>query len=140
MAAPSGPGGGGGGPVGFANPTGLGSGLNYVGNFAYGYCGNIASGSSGAEGTAFLFVTGNSLFKGHVQFCYPTDATENMTYRIYFNDEVIQQWVSTGSLEPHQPQNPVYIIIPSFTTVKITCSSAGSARGQTGAITGRVYK
>jgi len=132
-------GGGGAGNVAGSNPSGIGSSLNYVGDFAYAYCGKVASGSSGSENTAFLFTTGSTLFKGHVQFCYPGDASENMTFRIYMNGEIIQQWVNTGSLEPNQPQNPVWIIIPAYTLVQITVASAGSAREQIGSITGRVY-
>jgi hypothetical protein len=79
MAAPSG-GSGAGNPLAGSNPSGTSSGLNYVGDFAYGFCGNVASGANDAEKNAFLFVTGNSLFKGHVQFCYATEASENMTY------------------------------------------------------------
>jgi hypothetical protein len=52
---------------------------------------------------------------------------------------VIHQWVSIATGEPNQPQNPIYVIIPAYTSVKITTSSSGSARGQTGGVTGRVY-
>jgi len=114
-------------------------GLSVVGAYAYAYSGNIASGSSDAEGTALDFTTGNYILKGQLQFCHPTDATEDMTYRIYFNGQVIQRWMNTGNLEPNQPQNPVFIIIPPRTVVKVTVASAGSARGQLASITGRIY-
>jgi len=134
-------GGGGGGPVGIANAfTGAAEALEIYGDFAAAYSGNVGSGSSGSEADYFLFTTGNYLFKGLVQFCHPTDATENMTYKIYFNGAVVQQWINTGNLEPNQPQNPVFIIIPAYTQVQITCSSSGSARGQVGSITGRIYR
>jgi hypothetical protein len=120
--------------------AGTGLEINVVGNFAYAYSGNIASGSSGSENTFLDFRTGNYLLKGRIQFCHPTDASENMTYKIYFNGIVVQQWINTGSLEPNQPQNPVYVVIPPYTEVQLTCSSSGSARGQLASITARVYK
>jgi len=122
------------------NTASVGLNLNIIGNFAYAYSGNIASGSSGSENTFLDFRTGNYLLKGRVQFCHPTNATENMTYKIYFNGIVVQQWINTGDMTPNQPQNPVYVVIPPYTEVQLTCASSGSARGQLASITARVYK
>jgi len=122
--------------------TGPAEALEVIGNFAYAYSGNVGSGSSGSENDYFVFTSGNYLFKGKVQFCHPTDASEDMTYRIYFNGTIVQQWTTDRSIgqRTNQPQNPVYVIIPAYTEVQITVSSEGSARGQLGSITGRIYK
>ena len=138
MAAPSG-GGGGGGPVGFANSfTGPAESLELVGDHCFAYSGEKVADTSA---TNFLkFTTGNYYTVGNVQFNYPRDNNEDATYEILMNGTVVQKWVCTGSLNPHQPQNLVPIVIPHYTEVIVRATVNSVARYQVVSLTGRIYR
>ena len=60
--------GGGGAPnVAGSNPTGTGTGLNYIGDHAYAYSGEVDNNGSSAT-TALKFTTGNEYVLGQMHF------------------------------------------------------------------------
>ena len=60
--------GGGGAPnVAGSNPTGTGTGLNYIGDHAYAYSGEVDNDGSSAT-TALKFTTGNEYVLGQMHF------------------------------------------------------------------------
>ena len=130
-------GGGGAGNTAGGNPVGTGSGLNVIGDHCYAYSGNIIVGTSAT--TMLKFTTGNFYSVTNLQMNYAEDQGSDATYQVLMNGEVIQKWLSTGSMNPHQPQNLVPIIIPPFTTVEVQAETAGTGRAQIASITGRVY-
>ena len=116
---------------------GTGKGLNILGDHCFAYSGEQVANTSA---TNFLkFTTGNYYTVANVQFNYPRDNNEDATYEILMNGTVIQKWVSTGSLNPHQPQNVVPIVIPHHTEVIVRATVLTTGRYQVVSITGRVY-
>ena len=116
---------------------GTGKGLNILGDHCFAYSGEKVANTSA---TNFLkFTTGNYYTVANVQFNYPRDNNEDATYEILMNGTVIQKWVSTGSLNPHQPQNVVPIVIPHHTEVIVRATVLTTGRYQVVSITGRVY-
>ena len=59
---------GAGNPVGGSNPAGTGTGLNYIGNHAYGYSGIVNSASQDENVTLMSFTTGSHYVVCEVQF------------------------------------------------------------------------
>jgi len=117
-------GGGGAGNTAGSNPTGIGSGLNYVGNLAYGYSGQIST-SAGNFVPALDFVTGNEVLNTTVQL-YVDDTTpigQDDAYgmRIKSNGEVIMLCVmdNRGTPKTRQLMNNIDLIIPPFTHIEI---------------------
>ena len=116
---------------------GTGKGLSILGDHCFAYSGEKVANTSA---TNFLkFTTGNYYTVANVQFNYPRDNNEDATYEILMNGTVIQKWVSTGSLNPHQPQNVVPIVIPHHTEVIVRATVLTTGRYQVVSITGRVY-
>ena len=134
--------GGAGNPVG-GSFTGPAQALEVVGDHAYGYSGVIAT-NSNAETTYMEFTSGNFYLVGFVNFNSIEGGHGSvMTYKIYFNGSVIQgydQANATGS-DQAEPDASLPIIIPSYTEVKCTCTSADAADlDQVVSITGRIYR
>ena len=111
--------------------------LNIINGHVYAYSGELA-GVADTESTMLQFTTNADAIFANVQFNYPRDNNDDATYLIYFNDTLIQRWVCTGSLNPHQPQNLVPLIIPPFTKVHIMAYTASTARYQIVSLTGKV--
>ena len=82
---------GGGNPVSSSNPVGIGSGLNYIGDHAYGYSGAVSVSSSSE--TLLDFTTGNVYITA--KFAFGLDRTnaaslnKDYGYRIKVNDQLI---------------------------------------------------
>ena len=139
MAAPSG-GGGGGGPVGFSNSfTGAAQALELVGDHCYAYSGELTT-TANTPLTFLEFTTGNYYSVVNVQFNYSQDYNDDATYRILMNGTLIQQWMSTGSTNPHQPQNLVPIVIPPYTEIVVSAFNKDNGRPQIVSLTGRIYR
>jgi hypothetical protein len=132
--------GGGGAPnvSGGSNPAGTGSSLNYIGQHAYMYTGAVAVGTT--ETTIAQFGTGgNTYLVGNWQPQIMENTTDDIEFRLYLNDQLVSQVITTSSKD-YSPFEEVEIIIPGDTIIKITGHNIGSGNKDCGSIiTGRVY-
>ena len=133
---------GGGNPVGGTNPSGTGTGLNFIGNHCYAYSGSIAITSqvqtmldftTGGEYNVVKIQTGITQGGGGAQ----SDDIETV---IELNGEVVMARMlshnnESGALEA------IDLLIAPFTHVKITCDNIqGTTSTPTQVtITGRTY-
>ena len=137
---------GAGNPVGGSNPAGISLGLNYIGDFAYGYSGTFEATTS--DQVVFEFTTGNSLFKGTL---FAT-GTVNFTsggltngrftgWKISFDNQVIAFLKTDSAQEDNPNEVTMPLLIPPFTLVKveIVSSADSSADLITTSLAGRVY-
>jgi len=132
-------GGGGAGNVAGGNPAGTGTGLNYLGEHAYAYSGNVTFGTG--DYTSLLnFTTGGTYIVGYFQVSSTSGSGVNTDSRILLNGEAIMQneYGSTGPTAP-DAGNPTYIIVPPYSNVKFDfVSQSGDLTFQV-MFTGRVY-
>ena len=113
---------GGGNPVGGANPAGVGSTINYVGNFVYANSGTFEA--STTQQTMLNFTTGAEIIKckincyGQVQFDNP-GAGGISTWQLSLNDEVTALMrIDTAALDMGLPTF-MNVVIPPFTKVTL---------------------
>jgi len=129
-------GGGAGNVAGGSNPSGTGTGLNYIGDRVYAYSGIIGATSSG--NTYLLFTTGNQYIVGGIICNYAENQSTDVTYQINFDGQVIQKWLSLGP-GPDTSQFPVALVIPPYTKVEVIITAVSGDIDQTVTLTGRVY-
>ena len=135
-------GGGGAGNTAGSNPSSTGSGLNYAFDYAWAMSGQISA--DDIETTLLEFSTQQGIIVAHVQFNSMNGLSQDCGYRIYINNEVIQNFLAGNHAVDYrgQPNNSIEILIPSFATVKITAQNqtdAVSLTNQVVTIVGRVY-
>ena len=130
--------GGGGAPnVAGSNPAGTGTGINYIGNHAYAYSGEITADTNAT--TLLEFNTGNLYIVAKFQPVYYNEASStNAFWQILFDGQEIYQTEVTGSTNG-TPYQELQIVIPAYTRVQITANAATSTLGLGAVITGRVY-
>ena len=131
---------GAGNPVGGSNPTGTGSGLNYISDFAYAFSGEIsATGDTGGATVTMLdFTTGGTLFVGTLDFSSSvTSGTD-----VFLEMSLDSQNVITLE-EDSDPNHPgiteFKIIIPPFSKVIVKWGLAAGTKVGTAVMQGRVY-
>ena len=131
---------GGGNPVGGANPAGVGSVLNFIGDHAYLYTG--FSQVNNVRTTIAKFSTGNLYIVGTFQPQMDTDTgTDNYRYRLLINGEIIISCQTTSATD-YSPYEDVEILIPPNSEIEITAENeTDSGLNDIGAIIiGRVYR
>jgi hypothetical protein len=131
-------GGGGAGNVAGSNPSGTGTSLNYVGEYAYAYSGVVSV--TDTEAALIDSTTGALYIVGKVTFSYPEYNGDNFRYRIYIDDQ--QVWgIEVGGGTDANLIDPVDIMIPPYSRVKITADNAatGDPVNQVAVFVGRVY-
>jgi len=84
---------------------------------AYGFSGSI--GVNATEETLLEFKTNSEYLDAIILFSYVQAVTENFFYKIYFNDILVQGYITTDSAIYTSPDNLIPIIIPPFTNVKL---------------------
>ena len=135
-------GGGGAGNVAGGNPSGTGTGLNYIGNHCYAYSGSIAI--TGQVQTMLNFTTGSDYNVVKIQTGITQGGggaqSDDIETVIQLNGEVVMARMlshnnESGALEA------IDLLIAPFTTVLITCDNIqGSTSTPTQVtITGRSY-
>ena len=135
--------GGAGNPVG-ANPAGIGSGLNYIGNHCYAYSGTFPSSTS--EYTILDFSTGGeySLVKLTVSGATDNADPENGGVSV-FTVTTNSQEVARIKVDASTEDSPTVEVIPlllepySKVTVKVIDNVNVSTRKTCATIVGRVY-
>ena len=137
--------GGGGAPnVAGSNPAGIGSTINYVGDFVYANSGPF--GSSTSEQTMLNFTTGAEIIKGkitcfaQVHFDAPAQGGIS-TWQLSFNSEVIALMRLDSSAADMPTQGFMDLVIPPFTlvTLKVTSTENTPDEELTSMLTGRLY-
>jgi len=124
--------------------AGTGLELNVVGNFAYGYSGQITA-FSGTDGVAFDFTTGSYIFLGKFHLSFDKTglgAGESFGYTIKFNGNIIARLETEH--QANQPTQTMWLdlMIPAFTHVEIIFDSddASEAFKLCGLLTGKIFK
>jgi len=99
-------------------------------------------GVTNSETTLLDALSGTGVWDAIVQVAYGTPDSDNMQYKIYFNEVIVMQFSMSGSVDQGNWQTMLYhFIIPPFTKIKVTAqnTTAVTSRIQTASITGRVY-
>lgn len=105
----------------------------------YAYSGEIAVGSS--VKTLLEFQTNSEYLISEIQIMNGTTSNEDFKYVVYFNDVAVARWHFLYASTIHQLlPNPLYLVIPPFTTVKIKANNLDSSteRIHTAVVTGKV--
>jgi len=133
-------GGGAGNVAGGSNPTGTSTGVNYIGNHAYSLSGIVTV--TNTAGTLLDFSIGNSYIDAQIMFFYDdADQGDNIKYVIYLDEQVIFSTEISNAVDQAGQQQPLRIIIPSFTRLRITGQNLTdtNARNIGATLRGRVY-
>jgi len=96
---------------------------------------------NGTEATLLEFETNTEYLDAIIQFNYVQAVSENFFYRIYFNDTLVQGYLTGDSSIYTSPDNLIPIIIPPFTAVKLTAENVtdNNARVQLVSIKAEAY-
>ena len=133
----------GGNPVGGSNPSGIGKGLNYIGNHVYGYSGVIAVGQPEVAlidteimGTGYTILTCN--------FGTSSISSRSMQWNIYIDEQKVFSYVTEShqANAPVNPQNEITILVPGYAKFKIATVNLDDANteSQSVLVTGRFYQ
>jgi len=135
-------GGGGAGNVAGSNPSGTSSNVNYIGNHIYAFSG--ITNVNNIETSLLEFSTAStSYIICKIQFNYIEPDSDNIQYKVYINDEVIQAFQSDANNLSHIfPDSILHILIASESKVKLTAQNvtSSSTRAQIVSLVGRVYE
>jgi hypothetical protein len=134
-------GGGGAGNVagGSGSSFGASNSFQLIGDHIYGYNGGVNTGSQNVNVTMFQSDTVNYYVVGKVRFSINGSSGDDISLIIFFNDQkVYEEYAISGTADIEQP---IDIIIPPYTTVKLTAAnrSAATAVEVFTTITGKVY-
>jgi len=125
-----------------ANVTaGTGLELNYIQDKCFAYSGAI--GVPNSETTLIDTQSGSGVIDAIIQVSYGTPDSDNMQYKIYFNEIIVMQFSMSGAVDQGNWQTMLYhFVIPPYTNIKITAqnTTAVTERIQTATLTGKVYK
>jgi len=135
-------GGGGAGNVAGSNPAGIGSSLNYVGDFVFAYSGPInANSSTSADTTLLNFTTGSEIIMGTIAFQTNEVANNVIYFDVIMNGSSILQgaWDNSGSGQA-TANTPIDMVIPSYSHIQVNWGITGGAGADaTCQILGRIY-
>jgi len=122
-----------------ASVASVGPGINYVGNWSYGYSGSVSV--NGTETDLLNMETGSGFIVAIVQFNYIEASGDDFKYSIYLNDLVVQGYFVGGSGATTTADNFVKLLVPPFTNVRCTAQNiaSGTGRAQAVSFVGRVY-
>ena len=136
--------GGGGAPnVAGSNPTGVGTGINYIGNHAFSYNNYIASTTSTSK---LDFATGGEYIAGAFALgplINPTDTTDGKKSiaEIKFNNQTVATLTSDAAAQDQQTPQTTQLLVPPYTHVQFNVKGQSDSASYTGtaSFTGRVY-
>ena len=135
-------GGGGAGNVAGSNPAGIGSSLNYVGDFVFAYSGPInANSSTSADTTLLNFTTGSEIIMGTIAFQTNEVANNVIYFDVIMNGSSILQgaWDNSGSGQA-TANTPIDMVIPAYSHIQVNWGITGGAGADaTCQILGRIY-
>jgi len=101
-------------------------------------------GATNIETTLIEFKTNSEYIKGKIQMTCAISTGHDTRYKIYFNNIIIFQYGMDTSGQygtEEDPDQPVFVIVPSFTTVKITATNVSTSDSidQVAIFTGEVH-
>ena len=132
---------GAGNPTGGSNPSGISSGLTYVGDFVYLNSGIIDC--DNAETTLGDFITSNQVIDAIIQFYYAEFSSDDFQYLVKLNGQTIVQYHVSDShgTGASEPDNQIYLILPPYSRVELLAKnvSTGTSREQCVTMRGRLY-
>jgi len=101
-------------------------------------------GVTNVEKVLIEFQTNSEYIKGKIQMTCAISTGHDTRYKIYFNDVIIFQYGMDTSGQygtEEDPDQPVFVIVPPFTSVKITATNVSTSDSidQVAVITGRAY-
>jgi len=132
-------GGGAGNVAGGANPAGVGTALNYIGDHAYAYSGSITDASSGSAATTLLkFNTGSSYLLAKLTILTDEASTAAIFIEGFLNGEKIIDIVSDNTSVNNPLITPYELLIPSYSEFEFK-AGANSSVDFTAFIVGRVH-
>lgn len=133
---------GGAGNVTGGNPSGTGTGLNYIGNHAYAYSGAIQVAQQSVPGVTLLqFSTAYESYLDCTVMLGRRDFSgDDISFTIIINGENAYSAGFTGHTVPGLA-NPIYMILPPNSNITIAARnvSANTDRECYAIISGRVY-
>ena len=131
-------GGGGAGNVAGGNPSGTGTGLNYIGEHAYANSGVVEVDTNFIE--LLNFSTGNNYIMAKQQIYSNTIAGADIFLKVSINSELIiaSAYNQQGQLDP-TGYTPNEILIPPQSTVKIEMKVISGTANLSTTVVGRVY-
>jgi len=98
----------------------------YIGDHVYAISGSQSF--DGTETTVFEATTQAGYIVGKLTCMVEADGSDDIRIRLYYNGIQIMGDVSTSPPAVHDAQfNPLYLLIPPNTTVKITFDNEGSS-------------
>ena len=131
-------GGGGSGFSNTVNPSGTGTNLNYIGEHAFAYSGEVAiSASSTADTTMLKFATGNEYVVGKLNFSNDSGGSSDVYIDIKIDGQVVfTARYSTAATATND--QPLPLLIPPYAKVEVIMGSDGN-ENMTAHYIGRVY-
>jgi|TARA_Y100000296_G_C5115038_1_gene227269 hypothetical protein len=140
MASGAGGSGSGGFIVGISNPVGVGSGINYIGDFAYAYSGlKTFTGS----GELLSFDTGTHLIDAIIKFESAASVQTGIDYDfiVEINGETVSKEYLSLPYAGRQPSDTVnlYLLLPPFSSIKMLANASSGAHSYTVTLRGRIH-
>jgi len=123
-----------------ASVASTGQSIMYLGNYAWCYTGGI--GVINSATTVLETQTGSGLLVADVLLNYIfVGANDQMEWQVYLNDVLMAGAKDSGPAVYTEFNNPIKLILPPFTKLKVTAKNASSAtsRAMGVILTGRVY-
>ena len=118
-----------------------GTGIRYLGDWAYAYSGSIGVDDSSPGTTLLEFTSGSGIIVGFFNSIFGIEGNTNDDYlwTVYLNNQKVIAIMASSARD--LDANRIDIIIPPFSQVKVTAINAStSTTNQVGSnITGRVY-
>jgi len=117
-------------------------GLTTIGEHCYAYSGAVSN-DGGNETTLLEFNTGKGYIKGIIQTgtSHTGDHADTFRFRVYFNGQVVYDFLDDAGQYYVDPHIPIRIIIPPLTLVKVTGDNTASTAVKIieANVIGRVY-
>jgi len=130
---------GAGNPVGGSNPSGIGSGFNYIGDHAYAYSGTVSV--SGSLTTMLDFTTGSSSYwvgDFRIEGEFDDIAGSTLQVKVSMDEQTIMLAKTTEDRYGDRPE--ISLIIPPSTRVQIQAlQNTGGDLDFQAILVGRVY-
>jgi len=132
-------GGGGAGNTAGGNPSGTGSGLNYIGDHAYGFSGETTDAASGSAATTCLkFTTGSSYIVAKINWLTDYQGGNDTYIDVLIDGQSVFKGVY--DTDPHVVNDqPLEILIPSYSDFEFKWGTTGVTKSMTVVLVGRVY-
>lgn len=120
--------------------TVTGSALQFTNDNKHAYAYSGVKSVDDNETTLLEVSTNSEYINAHIQFNYVASANQDFTYKIYFNDVIVQQYNVGNSVIYTSPDNFLYVVIPPFTDVKLTAQNISDSTqlNQIVSLTGKV--